>query len=731
MFSLLRTKSKNLIRGPGGLSKFSMNSLKHCDDVEWLIYWSPAYDSTYLLDHSSMPGVNSAKEIIMELFLDNPKGIEKFAQSFTRLSENPDDWQAEIVNELYRQAPYVGDFEPTLIMNELDPEQRYGLGSVELKSRTAVNPRDEGTSEKHQGTKRVLIPVVVKNGKMFPMDVFTHNGKAQPLTETRLRKAMFRPELFEAASKRPGDQDMMNTLYPPHRSGGLGVGGNSMIGQQETAKMGSARLLIDAIHHTIKEADVKNLEKELNGDYTLRSTVLNNPATVQFFSKLAEPVKTLSGREMLKVAMRQIPPKVIQISKVTGGFLMKTANPGALLPEENVIDRPTAENTVGEDIVRSVERDGTVTVSTDTVVKDTLSDARLKTVDEFGEWKVKTMDGKELVGWVFPRVVDLDGTNQALSVFSNGSESAMQENISGSFVGKGTNLIDESPSGMGCFYLARQGGATAIVPMEVKSKIQGEEGDIGYIADTIMGQPVTIKLVPGLSKITEIGSGKYGIPEDCGWMPMRSTISLASNPDDYVKTAEAADVLGNRVDVMYESGRTYSMRGSNVEKLSSMLPANFIDQDQAIYNLAILGVSPKFAKEKLAEARSLSRWVSVSGTRPVKLASDMYHKAKIAAAKKMESLPQIKSLLLKEAAALDDPLSVDKVLSIGFINPENIGTFISYLPEFEDTLGKLSELLIAARLGMSSVDAGALERVVKHLDKVIGGLRELSQHPQA
>lgn len=666
----------------------------------------------------------------MDLFLDDPNGLDKFAQAFTRLSENPDDWQAEIINELYRQAPYVGDFEPTLVMNELDPERRYALGSVELSSRTATNPRDDKTPRSVQGSKKILIPVIVKDGKMFPMDVFVHNGKTQPLTEARLRRSMFRPELFEVAAKRPGDQDIMNTLYPPYRSGGFGLGGNARVGQQETAKMGSA-MLLDDIHHTIKEADVKVVEDHLNRNPTLRAAIISNKATLGFMSKLAQPRKTLPAKEMFKAAMNQIPPKVVQISKTSGGFLIKTANPGALAPEENEVDRPEAAQVVGDDLVRQVERDGTVTVSTDATVKDSLADARLKTVDEFGEYKVKTTDGKELVGWVFPRVVDLDGTNQALAIFSNGSESAMQENISGSPVGKGTNLIDEEPNGMGCFYLARQGGATAIVPMEVKGKMQGDEGDTGYLANTIMGEQVTIKLVPGLSKITQIKDGTYGIPEDCGWMPLRNMTSLASDPDSYAKTVEASAILGDKVEVMWEPGGTYSIRGTNLEKLASVQPINFIDHDQAVFNLAILGVDPRFAMEKLAEARNLSKWVPISGTRPVTLVSEMYHKAKTAAAKRINKMPQVKSLLLKEAAALDDPLSVDKVLSIGFLNPENIGTFISYLPEFEDTLKKLSEMLVAARLGLSSVDSGALGRVVKHLDKVIGGLRELAQHPSA
>jgi|GEM_PF-2129897 len=670
----------------------------------------------------------------MELFLDDPNGLPKFAQAFTRLSENPDDWQAEIINELYRQAPYVGDFEPRLVMNELDPERRYAIGSVELTSKTAINQRDDATPDKLQGTKRVLIPIIIKEGKMFPMDVFVHNGKSQPLTKERIRKAMFRPELFDSAAKRPGDQDVMNVLYPPYRSGGFGLGGNARVGQHETAKMGSADYsLLHDIHHTIKEADITSVENAMNADHTLLAALTSNQATRDFIQKLAEPRKTVDGKDMLKAAMEQIPPKVVQISKTRGGFVVKTANPNALLPEESMVSRPEAEKVVGEDLVKQVERDGTVTVSTDSTVKDSLIDARVGVVDEFGEYKVKTKDGKELVGWVFPRCVDLDGTNTALALFSNGSQAAMQENIAGSPVGKGTNLIDETPSGFGFFYLARQGGATAIIPMTVKSALQGQDGDKGFLATTIMGEQIVIKLVPGLTKISTIKEGTYGIPQDCGWMPMRDMIELSEDPGSYGKTVEAQAVLHDSVEVMYEPGGSgsYSMRGYPMEKLSFVMPIDYINHDQAVFNLAVLGLEPEFAKEKLAEAQKLSRWVKISGTRPVTLASEMYHKAKTAAVAKLNKMPQVKSLLLKEAAALDDPLSVDKVLSVGFLNPENIGTFISYLPEFEDTLSRLSEMLVASRLGLSSVDAGALERVVKHLDKVISGLRELSQHPRA
>ena len=176
----------------------------------------------------------------MQLYLDDPKGLPKIAAAMSRLSENPDDWHIEIINELMRQAPFTGDFVPRLIMNELDTERRYALGAIELKSKQTTNPRDDKLSAEIQGVKQILIPVIVNDGKMHPLDVFIHNGKAHPLTEQRLRRAMFRPQLFEGIGKRPGDQDIMSTLYPPNRSGGFGLGGNSYVGSYGSEKFSSA-----------------------------------------------------------------------------------------------------------------------------------------------------------------------------------------------------------------------------------------------------------------------------------------------------------------------------------------------------------------------------------------------------------------------------------------------------------------------------------------------------------
>jgi hypothetical protein len=82
--------------------------------------------------------------------------------------------------------------------------------------------------------------------------------------------------------------------------------------------------------------------------------------------------------------------------------------------------------------------------------------------------------------------------------------------------------------------------------------------------------------------------------------------------------------------------------------------------------------------------------------------------------------------LVKEAAVIPDPAAVDTVLSLGFLNPENLGTFISAIPEIDASQTKMCELLLAARLGLAEVPAPALEKAIRSTEEVLEGLKVLA-----
>ena len=675
----------------------------------------------------------------MNLFLDqNPIHLEKLGMECL-LSEDANDWPQQILDELYRQVPYTSEYAPKVVLRVVDSDRRYGLGQVELLNKMAINPRDDDTPASLKGRQKAIVPVIIQDGKLKALDTLVYDGKVEPLTEERLRKALFRPNLFEAIRERPGDISLIEQLYPPHRQYGgargpmmADVGAAGGIGKEGSAHSG---LLFDAILPTITRDQANDVLSRVGGEtdeaWSLAGALTKNAAAMSCIKKLAQVAKKniATGDDYLRKIAGAIRPTVIQIRRLDDGFRIKTANPEAFIPDAQDIPRPAAVGALGGDMVSKVEADGTTTITTEPAVKKTLVDLVIEVVNKFGMYKVKTQnENRELVGWVFPKIMDFDGTLLPMSVFTNGSESAVQENIAGVAVAKTSDLIDSDPEGLGCFYHAASDGAIAFTPVNVTACEETPQGT-SFHCDTTLGEKVLITKVPGLKMPAMIEEGHYGIPEDCGFVALNQPTDLASSPDEFTKTGQA-QALVNAVRVI-SNGTDYTFQGQTIDKIAHVISTQFVDKDDAVFLGAVLGQDPvQFAQDLVSMRKQASHemWFSA---RPVTLMSDRYAKAKTASAKFMNSLPPLRACLLKEAAMLEDPTAVDKVLSVGFISPENVSIFAGYIPEFESVIRKLAELLVATRMGLHTVDEGALQRSLVHLDKVVSGLKTLDAAPQS
>jgi len=669
----------------------------------------------------------------MDLFLDRKElTFEKTALE-ARMSEDANEWPQQILDQLYQQAPFTSHYSPKVVLREVDPDRRYALGHVELLNKLAINPRDDDTPAKLKGKQKAIVPVIVREGKLSPLDLLMDNGQVEPLTEDRLRRSLFRPSLFEAIRQRPGDMSMIEQLYPPNRQFGGARG--PLITEagagEEGVKVSSAKpeFLLDAILPTIKEAHLQEVG-EFFRDPVICAAYANNEAALPFIDKLAQAQATprKAAADFLKTAASIVKPDVIQVQKIEGGFRIKTANAAALLPTADDVPREQAVGTLGGDLVSKVEQDGTTTITTQPNVKETLEDIHVAVVDSFGLYKVRTEgDNKELVGWVFPKVMDLTGEVLPLGVFSNGSESAIQENIAGVPIARQSDVLDSPPSEAGMFYMPSKSGAQGIVPVFVRAT-----NDIGpqteYLCQTIMGEHCTLVKVPGIKTVTQIATQRYAIPEDVGFMPLPNQINLASDPSAFTKVGEAR-AYATAVRVITD-GQTYSFEGLPVDKVAGVMPTRFLDLDDAIFLGAVLGEHPEKVKTACLKVLSQGHQEFWFQARPIVTMREKYAEAKKEATVLLNKVPDLRAVLVKEAAPLFDPTSVDKILSLGFLNPENVMVFAEYIPEIEDTIHKVAELLLASRLGLSAVDTTALERSLVHLDKVVAGLKTLTNQPQ-
>lgn len=145
--------------------------------------------------------------------------------------------------------------------------------------------------------------------------------------------------------------------------------------------------------------------------------------------------------------------------------------------------------------------------------------------------------------------------------------------------------------------------------------------------------------------------------------------------------------------------------------------------------LGLLGVDGITAKQKVAEARRKGK-VKLCNLKTIRLLGERYEESVKTASELGLQIPDLRHDLVKEAAAIDDEGTVDKVLALNFINPENLATFVEYLPELEECSEKLAEMLLMSYLGMKELPEGAIERSMKSLEDVTRGLKAIA-HAEA
>lgn len=653
----------------------------------------------------------------MDLFLEPTAPVfEKVAAEVT-LPEDPAQWQHEILQEAYKQAPYISDFQPDVVMERVDAERGTAIGFLEVGNKTEL-PAGHPSAEA-AGVRQVRIPIVVTNRKLQPLDLIaTDTGQMLPLTERRLRQALFRPQIFDVAGRSPGDRSLVSSLYPPYRQN-YGLGG---VGGLVT-KEGSARVsLLEALLPTINEGDYVKFASCLQKDEQVRLAYQTNKTAMAALQLLAQ-YRPSSGADLITKIATSVNPGVIQFCRDNSSYTVKTASASCWFPVLRRVDRGELVKIAGADTALLVDKAGSATATLEDrpVETDPIEEESPKLITEFGVYKVQDTDGNHLIGYVFPHLLDLHGDIVPLSLFTNGSHTALQGEVVGVRVGEGMSVINGTPRGYGAFYkILPNGKAQAMVPLELVAGSIGPDGQTGLLGRTVEGEQIEVQLHEGLSRPVRSDEQHLLVPADWRWLPLEESkaVALAETPDQFSKVASALTVT-----LRSDGAGSFSLSGPAIDKVAED-QRSFVDVDDALFYLGAMGVHPEYAAKKLAQAMHAGVPVDMVARREIVPLEELRKEAQEKAAS--SKLPNLRRDLVKEAAFLPDPMAVDTVLSLGFLNPENLITFVSYMPQLDETQRRLCELLLAARLGLKEVNEGALERAIRATEDVIEGLNVLS-----
>jgi len=660
----------------------------------------------------------------MNLFETPSLTFEKVAAE-TPLSEDPNNWPQEITQELFKQIPYVADFDPHCVMDRVQAEQGYAIGHFEVSNQTSV-PADDQPQLTAMGVNMVRVPFVVKNRKLLPLDLMLGpKGDFQPLTEERLRRALFRPNTFDAlAVPQNNDQAIFGQMWPPNRQM-AGMSGNLNAMVMDASAMGKYASILPMILPTINRSDWEQFTDKVASDRNLHVQYSLNASTHESLARLAS-YEPQDVSKLAAAALDMVVPSVVQVEHQPGaGYTVKTASHLAWAPEVTTVDRGELVRLVGVKLALEADINGSATVGTTTAVASDDPEAdRPEFIKDFGMYEVKTTEGELLVGHCFPNLIDLDGHSLPITLFTNGSQTALQGEIVGVKVSDTPGMNRSGrPRGYGCFWERLPNGRVqALLPMKIEVAVSTGEG--GHLqATTFDGRPVQVVVTPTTDKPVLSGRSLL-VPARFFWMPLDNTknVVLASTPEDYTKQASAQRMLSSAI-IRSSGPDGFQISGPVVEKLSHS------DRDcnarQAMFLLVGAGADPGYARQKLAEAAKGIRPVALSGLRTIETLEGAKLASLRKAAQELHGVPNLRQDLVKEASVIPDPTAVDTVLSLSFINPENTLAFTSYMPSIEFAQKRMCELLMAARLGMRDIPVQALEKAVRSTETVLEGLKVL------
>ena len=689
-----------------------------------------------------------ANDPVTHMFSETPSF--KLSQ-WNRVSENSNEWQEEILKLVHEKVPQKSGLKVKIFFQKVDEEKGYGVGSAAV-----MDPRSG---------QQINIPVVIKAFHLAPLDVMIKDDKAQPFTAETVNDALFDPDIFSGTvpgGRKPDDVFYDDSLYsqtfPP------------IYGKYTYS---SPFKVLNAISGTLGAEDIE----------TFRSRLEDEPDVFRAFAKhgAAELVNGISIESAAEEKRRaDIAKNVFTIKKDSPNSYRIYGNSDIVFdPALVTTDRSNLlgllQRLVGEsprvmDVLNDVDRVGEHTTapplgdkpmdesSGDRVPSvhgnarkspfmfNPLADAGVaKNADKFGLYGVKDKAGVFARGVVIPNVIDFDGKKVGIKIFVSRSASAVQNRIAGVHLkdtqaqpDRGSLLprSEPEPGKLGVFVYETKEGVVSTIPIRI-SGISEHAGTLGIKGNDYKGKPVNLIVVPGISAVGKAPHSEllgplasktqdnYYIPAEFKFTELSNLRHVSESAEEFEKQA-AADFLDAVPLRILANNDRFIFRGP-IDKYAGVFDFNALEPHEAKFLLASWGVQPPQAAEFLKEAAFLSK-AEVHGLTYPPLAAEVFAPMRKTADAVCQIIDQVKGHawpLTKFAANLQDAEPIDKVLSLNFVNPQNVQRFVGAVPQYREVVSSLAKMLLASRMGMSDIPEESVLSAMNHLQDVIKGLQKL------
>jgi len=554
-----------------------------------------------------------------------------------QLSGTPEQWDAEIIQILNEEHPYMANKDVEVIIKKADAKKGYAYGYIKL-----------GVD--------VNVPLIIKKGEMSPLDVFLKAGSAYPLTKDTLETVLMKTDVGKPQNQKQDayvDSLIYNRTMPPYdgKYTYANVNGAQKEIHIEGRTYGSILQAVD-----LHEDQVKFMLEKFAEDKSSTAAMAVN-GTIGVIKEAFTHAKKRSGLKKTAAALRVTP---------------------------------------------RVRHDISIMESEVPVMADT-----------FAKYAAVRPNGERVEGVVFPNVYDYSLNRQDQVIFK-GDRCAIQEKLAGFKAGIAHNLPSEDPKlGDTMFFFTERGTTSvATTPVKVMAKTANDGVREWGVQDTF-GH--SFKIVQS-DKVKNIFSqeGITYVPTAMKIATLKNVTKLEDNPFNIAMLDGIRKVGGRNLEIKCD-GHSFSFSGESV-KVSSLREG--VTRKEALNFLRERYTEPAI-KEAMFRAMKNGKVVvnDVILEEPVKVAN---HKIQTT----LGSLRFDCGELIKCAAELPDQGVVDTVLSLNFINEENVADYVSHIPQYEKAASHLADLLIASRIG-AKIEEKPIKTAMEALVKVSNALKML------
>lgn len=687
------------------------------------------------------------------LFSDDPM----FRRTqYKKLSDNVREWQQEISAMVAEKLPKDLGVDVTVVFQDIDDEKGYGIGTAIAKA------GESGAS--------ISVPIIIKSWHMAPLDLFFAEDKLYPITDDNLAKIFYQNSLGAGVAGPTPPPNMADDVFADNRNppmggkysysaplsminllgGTLGAKDLGLL-KQAVAKQPSLlasfhrRHTFDVLRKYAAETPALTEQDDLNKEraqavFTIKK---DGPDAYRLYSasdEVFDPVIITTNRQGIRAFLEMRKAELENVEK----------DPLTVVDQVGHFTLDPPETVYGKDMAGPASELG---VHKNPFVFDPREDDRtVKQIEEFGRYAVRDRDGVLAKGWVVPNVVTFEGSKADTKLFLGKALGSYQSRFAGIPVpddaDAGLKPDRPDPGKVGVLMYRDGKEVFATVPFQITGvtvhknlrslAVVDYKGNLAnlIISPTIDGivrvsdSNKTPALAPLLGpKANFIVSAKMSFIR----MPRLCPVSEA--PADF-KLIAAAWLDTQPVKVAAANGR-YVFRGGRLEKYASLqrspVAANIVKaafdfaslpRHEADFLLATWGLPGEKRAQVLDEAKNrLELQLHHLRTNDLPVAT-----VKIASPAQVRTIEAMRAPideLLKIAANLEDAQTVDSVLSLGFVNPENVARFASVKPMLWETSHMLANLLLASRLGMEDIPEEAVRSALGLLQRTIDGLGRL------